>query len=273
MLKNSKDHPFNTTRELVNFLGWFQTGFFQDQMRYGNKRGDPELVEGFLVLGLDAFNVLVCYDLVEIGTYNRVAPRRKDVFRTLVGVKEVVVVVVVHNHPDGDPTPSNEDMELTRNYREIASILGYIFKDHIIIGRTSSVSITENNKYMMGGEVISLSPNKPKSVVTTEVLENSETSNIITFDRRQKPRDMITTKEQGISKPQFPPDWIDGKPPGWEPDMEIPIIYNGTICCSATKIGFWGHMLTMQVPAPDWKPWDNSMVKKLKRNGGKPYEL
>lgn len=270
MLKDSEKHPFNNTKDLVSFLGWFQTGFFQDQMRWGNKRADPELVEGFLVLGLNAFNVLVCYDLVEIGTYDRVAPKRKDVFRSLISVREVTTVVVVHNHPNGDPTPSTDDIELTRNYREIATILGYIFRDHIIIGRTSTVSILENNKYMMsGGDAISLSPPKPKPVVS----EESDASNVLIFDRRPKQNNAIT-QEQVVSKnTQFPSDWVDGKPPGWEPDMEIPIVSNGSVYCSATRIGFWGQMFTLKVPAPDWKPWDNSMVKKLKRNGGKPYEL
>ena len=42
--------------------------------------------------------------------------------------------VVVHNHPSGDPTPSDADRRLTRRLREVAEIMGIVFVDHVIIG-------------------------------------------------------------------------------------------------------------------------------------------
>ena len=73
---------------------------------------------------------------------------------TLVGMREIFIrlllagascFVVVHNHPSGDPCPSNEDRSLTTRIMESAKIVGIQFLDHVIIGSYSYYSFKEND--------------------------------------------------------------------------------------------------------------------------------
>jgi len=52
-------------------------------------------------------------------------------------------LIVVHNHPSGDPTPSQDDVEMTRQMVEAGQLLGIDVLDHIVIGRQSFVSLRE----------------------------------------------------------------------------------------------------------------------------------
>ena len=51
---------------------------------------------------------------------------------------------VAHNHPSGDPTPSKEDIEITRRLREAADMFGIRMLDHIVIGRERYVSFVDD---------------------------------------------------------------------------------------------------------------------------------
>ncbi len=52
--------------------------------------------------------------------------------------------MVLHNHPSGDPTPSQEDIAITRRLREAADLFGIRFLDHIVIGAGRYISFVEN---------------------------------------------------------------------------------------------------------------------------------
>ena len=52
-----------------------------------------------------------------------------------------VAIILVHNHPSGDPTPSKPDIEMTRDIARAAAPLGVIIHDHIIIGRGEPASL------------------------------------------------------------------------------------------------------------------------------------
>lgn len=54
-------------------------------------------------------------------------------------------IIVVHNHPSGDPTPSREDIELTKKLVEAGKIMGIDVLDHVIIGHDSCYGFQENN--------------------------------------------------------------------------------------------------------------------------------
>jgi DNA repair protein RadC len=98
--------------------------------------------EVFLVIGIDIRNGLL--DIVEAarGSLNGVEVHPREVFRPLVRMA-AAAGVVVHNHPSGDPTPSEEDLSLTARLREAGDILGVPIIDHIVIGAQRHRSIGE----------------------------------------------------------------------------------------------------------------------------------
>jgi DNA repair protein RadC len=56
----------------------------------------------------------------------------------------VTCVIFVHNHPSGDPTPSAEDLEITRRLRRVGELVGVKVLDHIVIGKGSYVSFVDD---------------------------------------------------------------------------------------------------------------------------------
>ncbi len=98
--------------------------------------------EVFLVIGVDIRNGLL--DIVECarGSVIGVEIHPREVFRPLVRMA-AAGAVLVHNHPSGDPTPSAEDVELTRRLREAGALLGIPVIDHVVVGDGSFRSIAE----------------------------------------------------------------------------------------------------------------------------------
>jgi len=92
-----------------------------------------ETKEHFVVLHLDGKNRIVCFDRVSIGTLNQAIVHPREVFKTAC-LSNAAAIILVHNHPTGDPTPSSEDLALTRRIRESGEILGIKVLDHIIVG-------------------------------------------------------------------------------------------------------------------------------------------
>ena len=92
-------------------------------------------VEKFYVMLLDTKNRLT-RDPIEVtsGTLNASLVHAREVFRK--AVKEgAASVLLAHNHPSGDPTPSSEDVRITRQLVEAGKILGIEVMDHIILGQ------------------------------------------------------------------------------------------------------------------------------------------
>jgi DNA repair protein RadC len=98
--------------------------------------------ELFLAAGVDIRNGLL--DVVEVarGSVASVEVHPREVFRPLVRMA-AAGAVLVHNHPSGDPTPSREDVELTRRMRQVGRVLGIPIVDHVIIGDRQFCSICE----------------------------------------------------------------------------------------------------------------------------------
>lgn len=67
----------------------------------------------------------------------------RDVFAPVVR-EAAAAVVFVHNHPSGDPTPSREDIEITRRLREVGEIMGVRVLDHIVVGKGRYVSFVDD---------------------------------------------------------------------------------------------------------------------------------
>lgn len=90
--------------------------------------------EHFGVLLLDLKLAVVAYHEVAVGTLDRVVVRVKDVLAPAVRMLGVDGLVLVHNHPTGDPAPSKDDLWLTRRIVAGAKLLDVRIHDHVILG-------------------------------------------------------------------------------------------------------------------------------------------
>jgi DNA repair protein RadC len=90
--------------------------------------------ETFHILMLNSKNGLVNRVLATVGIVDSALVHPREVFRQAV-VENASAIVLVHNHPSGDPTPSAEDLRITRQMVEAGKVLGIGVSDHVIIGR------------------------------------------------------------------------------------------------------------------------------------------
>lgn len=88
--------------------------------------------EHFLVLYLNARNVVVHQETVSVGSLNANIVHPREVFRPAI-IKSAAAVVLVHNHPSGDVSPSQEDLSLTRRLVEAGRLIGIEVLDHLIV--------------------------------------------------------------------------------------------------------------------------------------------
>jgi DNA repair protein RadC len=89
--------------------------------------------EHFRAILLNTKNQVIGTDKVSVGTLNSSAVHPRELFRNAIK-RGAASVILVHNHPSGDPAPSREDMDITRRVKEVGSIIGIEILDHIIIG-------------------------------------------------------------------------------------------------------------------------------------------
>ena len=104
--------------------------------RYAFRDLDQD-VEHFAVLSLDAKNRARGYKVIAQGTATACLVHPREVFRAALSLG-AVTLIVVHNHPSGDPTPSQEDITLTARLVEAGQILGIPVVDHLILGSGSA---------------------------------------------------------------------------------------------------------------------------------------
>jgi DNA repair protein RadC len=94
-----------------------------------------ETKEYFFAIHLDGKNRICCVDEVSVGSLNQSVVHPREVFKTAL-LSSAASIILVHNHPTGDSTPSREDIEITRRLKEAGEIIGVKLLDHIIIGDT-----------------------------------------------------------------------------------------------------------------------------------------
>jgi len=92
-----------------------------------------ESKEYFFAIHLDGKNRIVCLDCISIGSLNQSIVHPREVFKTAL-LSSAAALLLVHNHPTGDPSPSREDIDITRRIREAGDMLSIKVIDHIIIG-------------------------------------------------------------------------------------------------------------------------------------------
>ena len=90
-------------------------------------------VERFGVLSLDAKNRLIRTRIVSVGTVEESFAHPREIYREA-AIASAQKVVIFHNHPSGDPTPSEDDVTLTRRLFEAGQIMGIELVDHVVLG-------------------------------------------------------------------------------------------------------------------------------------------
>lgn len=102
-----------------------------------------EPVEHFVAVLLDNKHRKLKDVCVSLGSLTASIVHPRDVFARVMR-DAAAAVILVHNHPSGDPTPSTEDLEITRRLRQVGDLIGVRVLDHIIIGKGRFVSFVDD---------------------------------------------------------------------------------------------------------------------------------
>ena len=117
----------NCPQDVHNLLGQEMSVLAQEQLR---------------VLLLDTRNHVLGQRIVYQGNVNSSVVRPAEVFRPAV-IESAPSIIISHNHPSGDPTPSPEDVNITRELVQAGKLLGIDLMDHVVIGGNRFVSLRE----------------------------------------------------------------------------------------------------------------------------------
>jgi DNA repair protein RadC len=96
--------------------------------------------EQFRVLFLDKKNQLIADEVQNEGTVDHAPVYPREIVRRALELS-ATAVILVHNHPSGDPTPSTQDIAMTKQIVDVAKPLGILVHDHVIIGREGHASL------------------------------------------------------------------------------------------------------------------------------------
>jgi DNA repair protein RadC len=96
--------------------------------------------EQFRVLFLDKRNQLIADELQQTGTVDHTPVYPREVVKRALELS-ATAIILVHNHPSGDPTPSRADIQMTQQIVEVARPLGISVHDHIIVGKEGHASL------------------------------------------------------------------------------------------------------------------------------------
>ncbi len=89
--------------------------------------------EHFLALHLNTRHVVVREELVSMGSLSSSIVHPREVFRSAI-LETSASLILVHNHPSGDPTPSDDDVEITMRLAEVGDLVGIPIVDHVVLG-------------------------------------------------------------------------------------------------------------------------------------------
>ena len=98
--------------------------------------------EEFRALLLNSKHRLMTVEIVSIGSLSATITHPRETYKSAIK-RSASTIILVHNHPSGDPTPSKEDIEITQRFNEAGKIIGINLIDHIIIGGMNYVSLKE----------------------------------------------------------------------------------------------------------------------------------
>lgn len=116
----------------------------EDAARYMMPMLRYEQKEHFLVMLLDVRNRVIATSTISVGGLTSSIAHPREVFREAIR-HSAAALILVHNHPSGDPSPSREDIQLTRQMMKAGEVMGIPVLDHIILANDEFISIKEAN--------------------------------------------------------------------------------------------------------------------------------
>lgn len=103
---------------------------------------EHEKRELFVVILQDIKGYVICHEIVSIGSLSQTIVHPREVFYPAIRHK-AASLIVAHNHPSGDPTPSPQDLEMTKVLVEASHLMSIPLHDHLIIGQQRYISLRQ----------------------------------------------------------------------------------------------------------------------------------
>jgi len=128
LLKNKKAEIYLTPKQV-----WEELKDLRDHKK-----------EHFVIFYLDSRNQEIKREIISVGSLNANLVHPREVFEPAVR-NLAAQIILAHNHPSGDPEPSEDDLEITKRLVEAGKILGIEIVDHIVITKTGFMSFKEKN--------------------------------------------------------------------------------------------------------------------------------
>jgi DNA repair protein RadC len=101
-----------------------------------------ESIEQFRILFLNSKNILIADEVQQTGTVNHTPVYPREVIKRALELS-ATALILAHNHPSGDPSPSRDDIEMTKRLRDAGKAVGIVIHDHFIIGKNGVTSFVE----------------------------------------------------------------------------------------------------------------------------------
>lgn len=111
--------------------------YYMERMRH-------ETQEILMLAMFDSKSMLIGEKVISVGTCNAALISAREIYRTALQ-EQAVYIVILHNHPSGNPEPSREDIQVTRKIKQSGEILDILLMDHIIIGDNRYFSFREQD--------------------------------------------------------------------------------------------------------------------------------
>ena len=142
---------------LIRLVKELYNTYLAENMKKGDVLSSPETVlkfvrvrlsgmtnEAFMVIYMNVKNEVIDYSILHEGTIDNVAVYPRRIIESALS-RHASGVILVHNHPSGNPSPSREDKALTRDIADAAITLDIRVLDHIIVGKDGYFSFMEND--------------------------------------------------------------------------------------------------------------------------------
>ncbi|MBL4801914.1 MAG: DNA repair protein RadC [Emcibacter sp.] len=113
---------------------------WQALIDYCQIRMAHQKIEQFHILFLDRQNRLIADEMQQEGTIDHTPVYPREVIKRALEL-HATAIILVHNHPSGDPTPSRDDVEMTKRIEEAGKQLGVMLHDHLIISKSGQTSL------------------------------------------------------------------------------------------------------------------------------------
>jgi DNA repair protein RadC len=120
----------------------------EDAARFVRRLIGADAREHFVALMLDARHRPIAYQVVSVGTATASIVHPREVFQAAISLG-ACALIVAHNHPSGDPSPSAEDRDVTQRLARAGALLGIRLLDSIVIGDRGHVSLREESPALL----------------------------------------------------------------------------------------------------------------------------